>query len=137
MSYEGYHQFICPRGHYWTEDVYASSGICPECGRVAIWTNPVDETNGTFQGDDRIDGYVDIVLRAPAVYEECPTCNHREMKEAPVYVIPSHGGYWLFENWDLISEDDRQDLLEEYGDQIRSEAEELDFDLDKSRPDAA
>jgi len=127
MSYEGYDQHICPSGHYWTEDCYVSTGVCPECNKLAIWQNPVDETNGTFRGDDRIDGFVDVVIKTPAKYEECPTCGHREMKEAPIFRIPDYGGHWLFENWEHLSDEDRAVLMKEYGDQIRAEAKELGF----------
>lgn len=53
MSYEGYRQFICPRGHTFSRDVYdadADSPTCDECGRKPIWRNSVDETNGDAFG---------------------------------------------------------------------------------------
>ena len=62
MSFEGYHQFICYKKHYWIEDVYSiyKESFCPKCKRKPIWFNIVDLTNGSFEGKKRIDGYVKI-----------------------------------------------------------------------------
>lgn len=72
MSYEGYVQFICPQGHYWTEDCYQDRGECPKCGYAAIWENSVDITNGSFEGDERIDGYVELKIKKQ---DKCDKCN--------------------------------------------------------------
>lgn len=49
MSFEGYHEYLCERGHRSQVDVYDDQpSVCrhPNCGaRLAFW-NMVDETNG-------------------------------------------------------------------------------------------
>lgn len=45
MSYEGYVQMLCKKGHYWTHDAYDKDILCPDCGGEAVWCNNVDETN--------------------------------------------------------------------------------------------
>jgi hypothetical protein len=43
MSYEGYEQHLCVRGHRF--DVPCSyEAVCP-CGAPSVWVNPVDDTN--------------------------------------------------------------------------------------------
>lgn len=81
MSYEGYYQFLCPEGHYWTSDCYSEDKIC-HCGKEAIWENSVDITNGSFEGEIRIDGYIAL----KQIYEKkCDKCGSiLEMK----YEIP-------------------------------------------------
>lgn len=47
MSFEGYREFICSGGHYWTRDVYDDSPkACPRCGKPVAHAHTVDETNG-------------------------------------------------------------------------------------------
>lgn len=52
MSYEGYEEFLCPKGHYFTQDAmylrYEQDGplLCPHCQQAPVWTRSVDETNG-------------------------------------------------------------------------------------------
>jgi hypothetical protein len=48
MSYEGYSQFLCKKGHYWEMDCYYADyeeHICPKCKGKAVWENMVDTTN--------------------------------------------------------------------------------------------
>ena len=79
MSYEGYYQVICENGHYWTEDCWAyhwdgdkEYGICPVCKGKIIWTNSVNITNGSFEGNERIDGYKEPILISE---KKCKHCN--------------------------------------------------------------
>ena len=68
MSYEGYSQFLCKKGHHWTKDCYEldwtdSKGYpkCPVCGEPHVWENMVNLTNGSWDDDGtRIDGYVEL-----------------------------------------------------------------------------
>ena len=47
MSYEGYEEFICETGHYFTEDCYAPNPRkCIFCDSKIEWCNSVDQTNG-------------------------------------------------------------------------------------------
>jgi len=73
MSYEGFSQFLCKKGHYWTKDCYSVTGedICPICKEKFIWENMVDETNGSFEGSLRIDGYVCLEIKEQKKCEHC------------------------------------------------------------------
>jgi hypothetical protein len=52
MSYEGYEEFLCPNGHYFSYDaMYMRDGhdgplLCPHCQQSPVWTRSVDVTNG-------------------------------------------------------------------------------------------
>lgn len=74
MSYEGYSQFLCKYGHYWTKDCYQvdeyTHEFCPY-GHPAVWENMVNVTNGSFEGNERIDGYVELEIVST---QECKTC---------------------------------------------------------------
>ena len=53
MSYEGFDQFICENGHYYTIDasmiLYGDDNDnCPICKAKAAWYNCVDTTNGSL-----------------------------------------------------------------------------------------
>lgn len=75
MSYEGYSQFLCERGHYWTLDCWeinVSNPICPKCKRKAIWSNSVDITNGSFDEDGkRIDNYKELKIVSEIKCKHC------------------------------------------------------------------
>jgi len=45
MSYEGFSQTICHRGHYNEKDCRDEDETCPDCGAGFAWSNGVDETN--------------------------------------------------------------------------------------------
>src|SRR5574337_345021 len=93
MSYEGYVQLLCEKGHYFTEDYYIfglsedDDWRCGVCGGHLAWWNCVDLTNGNYEdGIDskRIDGYVELEIdQIPAT---CPTCG--QTVEHPNYKIP-------------------------------------------------
>jgi hypothetical protein len=81
MSYEGYTQYLCAKGHYHTRDcMYDDLTICPDCMADIVWSNMVDVTNGSFEQDERpgfewneirIDGYVELEVE----YErKCDCC---------------------------------------------------------------
>lgn len=75
MSYEGYSQFLCKNGHQWTRDCNAVDEVneCLDCSEPPVWENMVDLTNGSFDGDERIDGYVELELLEPP--KTCDKCN--------------------------------------------------------------
>lgn len=82
MSFEGYYQVICEKGHYWTEDCWAyyhegdiECGICSikDCNAGIAWTNLVDITNGSWDKEgNRIDGYKEPILISE---KKCKHCN--------------------------------------------------------------
>lgn len=92
MSYEGYRQYLCPTGHYWTVDCYeVDDRNCPVCGRLECWHNSVDTTNGSWDEEgNRIDGYISLELFEEVV---CSCCGH--VKEIR-YKIPRP--HWWFLN---------------------------------------
>lgn len=77
MSYEGYSQFLCVRGHYWTEDCNSvdprlEENFCPKCISPAVWENMVNITNGSYDEDGKqIDGYVEL---EPLAVDTCDKC---------------------------------------------------------------
>jgi len=104
MSWEGYYQVLCKKGHLFSADPYTCdmydsahhhTPLCP-CGEPAVWYNSVDTTNGSFGEDDhghevRIDGYIPddaFVLLTPAEYCTCDKCQHRHMTIMPTYAPP-------------------------------------------------
>lgn len=76
MSYEGYSQFLCKYGHYWSEDCYTADIATSKCpyGHPAVWENMVDVTNGSYDEDgNQIDGYIQLKERSRRTCEHCGT----------------------------------------------------------------
>ena len=74
MSYEGYVQYLCEKGHYSSEDCYMEElQKCPICGKKIVWRNGVDVTNGSFDthNGERIDGYVELEIKSQRKCKEC------------------------------------------------------------------
>ena len=103
MSYEGYSQFICKNGHYFTLDCsYADDNPeCPNCFSKPIWENGVDQTNGCESTDDNpsdlshthekvgdcICGYVSLELVEESRCDKCNSILEQTFK------IPKKGGH--------------------------------------------
>lgn len=52
MSYEGYTEYLCERGHFFTRDAYESDPVeCDVCKRDVAHFHPVDQTNGVVEDD--------------------------------------------------------------------------------------
>lgn len=52
MGYSGYMEYICPNGHYWTEDnslYITQKRVCPHCEAKPSYYHEVDVTNGHGQ----------------------------------------------------------------------------------------
>ena len=79
MSYEGYEEFLCQNGHYWTVDAMTmihgdneekdKARICAVCHHKAVYVASVDETNGvdvdipeTMPAPKKLIGHTDIPL---------------------------------------------------------------------------
>ncbi len=70
ISYEGFSQFLCKKGHTWNVNCYELPNLqyeepvkqkCPTCGEEEVWENMVNLTNGSWDDDGtRIDGYVEL-----------------------------------------------------------------------------
>lgn len=92
MSYEGYTEFMCRKGHAFTKDAYeALPESCGACGDPIVWAREVDVTNGEDPADP---GTLPSKLRIKeqAKYETCPTCGHRELTEEALYHVPEDQG---------------------------------------------
>jgi hypothetical protein len=97
MSYEGYEQVLCEKGHLSTFgcwDEWQHNPIC-HCGAKLVWWNAVDETNGSFEmnpttgQEERIDGYVEL-----EVLEEGKKCEHcGSMIGETTYKVPQGVGH--------------------------------------------
>jgi len=85
MSFEGYYQMWCEKGHYFTEDanssrLYFSDPLeanikCPICkSKLAFW-NLVNIINGPYKEISvrakRIDGYIEPELKSIKTCDKC------------------------------------------------------------------
>lgn len=93
MSYEGLSRFLCKDGHLWTRDAFEvmynnlKDNKCPICGKPAIWENMVDYTNGSFDGENRIDGFIELDFKKK--YKAiCENCGKIHICNCSTYKIP-------------------------------------------------
>lgn len=103
MSYEGYEQYLCKKGHYWTLDAQETIWCdckqkCPICGEEEVWSNMVNVTNGSFDDEsgERIDGYKKLEL-IEKHSSACNDCGKENLCVCSIYKIP---------------EDDEEDICE-------------------------
>ena len=92
MSYEGYSQFWCKNGHYWTVDCNSlmykdEKEMCPICNEEKVVENMVNTTNGSFDEDGtRIDGFIE-----PEIIKEekliCK-CGNEHICSCSIYKVP-------------------------------------------------
>ena len=92
MSYEGYNQVLCEKGHYHTFDAYDSYSRldwkCPVCQSKVAWDNSVNLTNGSYEGKKRIDGYVKLKIDVPSKTCVCKKCKNKHKITECTYKIP-------------------------------------------------
>jgi len=90
MSYEGYEQCICEKGHYFeNSNVYqwdVAEGC--DCGAPTVFTNAVDETNGEAYGEIPFEEMRKLKL-ADAMVETCPCCGSAKTLHPPRYRVPT------------------------------------------------
>ena len=74
MSWEGYYQNWCKKGHYFTSpaEYCDEPKSCKFCEQEIAFTNTVDTTNGSHEGNERIDGYIEPKLLNQ---DKCDKCN--------------------------------------------------------------
>jgi hypothetical protein len=105
MSWEGYEQVVCKKGHQCTQDAYdfdPDEFECPIvvrgeiCGEKCAWWNQVDTTNGSYEMDERpgfegrevrIDGYIELEIGLEEI------CGHCKSVLQTLYKIPPIGGH--------------------------------------------
>jgi len=85
MSFEGYYQLVCKRGHEsWCAAYDPLPALCGSrlCNEPVIWSNLVDQTNGSGGGR--------VVLRLveSTQFEVCKCCGNTSITEAARYEIP-------------------------------------------------
>ncbi len=90
MSYEGYVQYICESGHYYTGPALygePNESVC-QCGKTAAWSNDVDDTNCDEYGIVPV-----AVLRESLLISEAQTqtCNlgHSHTVKEEVWRVPT------------------------------------------------
>ena len=90
MSYEGYEQHICKKGHRFDADssgMFEVEGVC-HCGAASAFCNSVDDTNCESWGII-LDKDWDRLKLTDAVTEKCPTCEHVKVIEQATYRVPT------------------------------------------------
>lgn len=100
MSYEGYSQLLCKRGHLIEIDCNDDTPAkCNICGQPYVWINSVDLTSGSFFYDERlgvctkerIDGYIELEVKKRDI-EKCEHCGSNTYLEV-TYKIPKGKGH--------------------------------------------
>lgn len=76
MSFEGYYQILCNKGHYDTLDIYQTDEPlkekCAKCFGKIVWYNLVDTTNGSYNdNNERIDNYIKLKVKSKKVCNKC------------------------------------------------------------------
>jgi hypothetical protein len=102
MSFEGFYEILCQRGHLLIEDAYnvgqfdgEGAWTCGQCHDPAVWWNLVDTTNGTHdEHGRRIDGFVELVMH-PQPECVCTACGHKHSPSGPpTYDLPRAWGHY-------------------------------------------
>lgn len=92
MSWEGYGQALCEKGHQYFFDAYDSEAECTICRSNMAWSYMVDLTNGCDEdcgeGAKCYAHPIPLTLKNDAEFHTCPTCQHKEILTHPTYEIP-------------------------------------------------
>ena len=83
MSYQGYVENLCQKGHLTIIDAYDMSSKFCHCNEEFIWSNGVDQTNDSGFPYDAYE------LIESAKYSTCPTCTNTKETSPARYKIPS------------------------------------------------
>lgn len=115
MSYEGFEEHICAKGHQfdtspsaWFDDYDAPK--CPYCFSPTKFCNSVDQTNGPSQGEIDEEGWKSILI-TPEVSQKC-NLGHFHVLSQAVYRIPTkeemeqYRMYFDEETGDLLTNED-------------------------------
>jgi hypothetical protein len=101
MSWEGYYQCICKKGHYFVAAPnygFDDDEACAHCESPAVFTNVVDETNCDSVGEIPLEELAKFKI-ADAVTETCPHCANVKLIEPEHFRVPNeeerkHMRYW-------------------------------------------
>jgi hypothetical protein len=85
VSYEGYVEWLCERGHKSTTDAYSDDPLKCSCGARYVWRHAVDQTNGECYDDHG----KPIASTPPYPLEEIGT--EERIVYVPIFRIPSEG----------------------------------------------
>ena len=92
MSYEGYEQHLCKKGHLFSQDAMYFVGqeedgpVCHHCNEPSVFFNSVDDTNGEEWGLITEDGWK-MLLLTPEVRKVCNLGHEHVIKHA-TYRMP-------------------------------------------------
>ena len=87
MSYEGYVEYLCEKGHRWAIDCYNDSERyrkCTVCLGAAVWRHSVDQTNGALSKREDPDGATRPAKLRVVSYETF-------LAKRPIFAIPKKG----------------------------------------------
>lgn len=97
MSYEGYVQAICAKGHQRAWDAFYHGLERCQCGADIVFTNEVDQTNGCYENSEKpgtcVCGKIEFDIKEPQQTHTCSCGNVHVVKEAtykPTGKITSH-----------------------------------------------
>ena len=115
MSYEGYIEQLCSKGHYTTADAYDKDDKCWVCKSEIVWTNNVDQTNdnGYPFGEAR------LKVKTEQAKHKCPTCGHERVSARTTYHMPTDNDMRQYYEY-------YEDLEDHYA-ELRMEEEYEDF----------
>ena len=87
MSFEGYYQLLCKKGHFYQTSLYNSeeNTPCPVCQEECVWWNLVDTTNDSGNP-------IELKLKTQ---KSCDKCNSI-LEE--IYEIPKTGHRKIMNN---------------------------------------
>lgn len=85
MSYEGYTQMLCRKGHLLTKDAYEEVPSMCCCGADIAWLYDVDQTNDEGKP-------FDLVVKVPEKIKQCPCCGATRVVAEAAYGIPGKVG---------------------------------------------
>lgn len=89
MSFEGYYEFLCERGHFFVKDIYADDeelAKCPVCNSSVKWWNIIDTTNGDYS-------ITKFEIKSEEITKKCEECGHIEIVEHKTYYFPQNKGF--------------------------------------------
>lgn len=92
MSYEGFEQHICEKGHYFEVDAmetFMGGDVHCECGAKSAWENSVDETNCEGVGYIPYEELKARFLRMQPGTCTCDKCGHKHKLGEDEFYIPT------------------------------------------------